>query len=380
MFTLEDHAAMREALALAERGLYTTTPNPRVGCVIVRGVQVGAQAAIQAGVHAGVHILGRGFTQPAGQNHAEIEALNDAHRQGHDVRGATAYVTLEPCSHHGRTPPCCDALIHAGLARVVAAMQDPNPLVSGRGLAALKAAGIAVECGLMEDAARELNQGFIARMTRGWPWVRVKLAASLDGRSALNNGQSQWITGSAARADGHAWRARACAILTGSGTVVRDDPALTVREVVTPRQPVRMLVDSALRISPETCLVRAGGLVIFTGSPDADRVQRFEAAGCEVVLLPGADGRVDLLAMLRELGRRQINELHVEAGAGLSGALLRNGLVDEILLYLAPVWLGPGMPSLDLPELDRLDQTLRWRIEDLARIGEDVRLRLRAHE
>jgi len=368
MFTPEDYVAMREALGLAECGLYTTTPNPRVGCVIVRGAQ------------AGVSVIGRGFTQPAGQNHAEIEALNDAQRQGHDVRGATAYVTLEPCSHQGRTPPCCDALIRAGLARVVAAMEDPNPMVSGRGLAALKAAGIQVDCGLMGDAARELNLGFFKRMTRGWPWVRVKLAASLDGRSALNNGQSQWITGGAARADGHAWRARACAILTGSGTVLRDDPALTVREVVTPRQPVRMLVDSGLRISPEAALVCAGGLVIFTGNPDADRVQRMEAAGCEVVSLPGADGRVDLPAMLRELGQRQINELHVEAGAGLSGALIRKGLVDEIVLYLAPVWLGPGLPSLDLPELAGLDQALRWRIEDLARVGEDVRLRLRPHE
>jgi len=379
MFTPEDHAAMREALALAERGLYTTTPNPRVGCVIVRGAQGGAEAGAHNGAQA-VQVLGRGFTQPAGQNHAEIEALNDAHRQGHDVRGATAYVTLEPCSHHGRTPPCCDALIRAGLARVVAAMEDPNPLVSGRGLAALKAAGIQVDCGLMADAARELNLGFVARMTRGWPWVRVKIATSLDGRSALNNGHSQWITGSAARADGHAWRARACAILTGSGTALRDDPALTVREVLTPRQPVRMLVDGDLRISPEARLVRAGGLVIFTGNPDADRVQRLVNAGCELVPLPGVDGRVDLSAVLRELGRRQINELHIEAGAGLSGALLRSGLVDEILLYLAPVWLGPGLPSLDLPELESLDQALRWRLEDLARVGEDVRLRLRPRE
>ena len=229
-----DTEGMKLALEWAAKGLYTTSPNPRIGCVIARDGRV----------------IGAGVTQPAGQDHAEIQAMKDAQARGHDVRGATAYVTLEPCNHHGRTPPCSDALVRAGLGRVVAAMEDPNPLVAGQGLAKLAAAGIEVSSGLLAQQAYELNIGFFSRMTRGLPWVRMKTAASLDGMTALHNGQSQWITGPEARADGHAWRARACAILTGIGTVKADDPQLNVRAVDTPRQPRRIVVDSRLDISP----------------------------------------------------------------------------------------------------------------------------------
>lgn len=362
MFSAEDHDFMQRALDLAKRGLFTTTPNPRVGCVLVRDGEV----------------LGEGFTQPAGLNHAEIEALHNARTRGNDPRGATAYVSLEPCSHFGRTPPCTNALVDAGIARVVAAMEDPNPLVSGKGLEILRAAGIEVRCGLLEKEARELNLGFVSRMTRGRPWVRLKLAASLDGQSALVNGQSQWITGGAARRDGHAWRARACAVLTGIGTVRLDDPTLNVRYVETPRQPPRIVVDSRLQISLDSKLVRSAA----AGSPvlvvHAVRHERQEAElkerGCELLLLPDPNGKVDLSGLLAELGRRFINELHVEAGSKLNGSLVRARLVDELLLYLAPSLLGRGQPMIELPALESLEERWQFSIRELEMVGDDVRL------
>lgn len=358
MFTPEDHAHMRAALALAERGLFITTPNPRVGCVIVRhGV-----------------VIGQGHTQPAGHNHAEVEALADARRGGHDPAGATVYVTLEPCSHFGRTPPCVNALIEARVGLVIAAMEDPNPRVAGSGLAALRHAGIEVRCGLLEREAFEMNIGFIARMTRGRPWVRLKSATSIDGHPALLNGVSQWITGPAARADGHAWRARACAILTGSGTVRRDDPLLTVREVATPRQPPAVLVDSRLLIDLDAKLVRRGGLLVFAARPDPVKERELADRGCEVVLLPNADHKVDLAAMVDELGRREINELHVEAGSRLGGALIRAGVVDELLLYVAPSLLGEAMPMFDLPALQTLEARQTLRFQSVAMVGDDLRV------
>jgi len=357
-FTAADHRWMAQALQLAERGLWTTSPNPRVGCVLL--APSGA-------------VVGEGWHEKAGEAHAEIHALRAA---GEQARGATAYVTLEPCSHHGRTPPCAEALIAAGVARVVAAMEDPNPLVAGRGLAALRAAGIEATCGLLEDAARELNIGFVSRMTRGRPWLRLKAAASLDGKTALNNGASQWITGPEARRDGQRWRARACAILTGIGTVRDDDPQLNVREVDTPRQPLRVIVDSRLETPLTARILQGGGPVLVAGAvTDAAKMAALRAAGAEVAILPNGEGKVDLLALLTELGRRGINEIHAEAGYKLNGSLLRAGLVDELLLYLAPCLLGHAAAGLfSLPELERLDGRQRLYIRDLRQVGADIRL------
>ncbi len=357
----DDLAAMRAALDEARKGLYITTPNPRVGCVIVRDGQ----------------IIARGHTQPAGQAHAEVHALQDAAARGIDVRGATAYVTLEPCSHHGRTPPCCDALVASGIARVVAALEDPNPLVAGQGVARLRAAGIAVDIGLLADEAADINIGFLHRMKHGRPWVRMKIAASLDGGTALTNGTSQWITSSAARDDGHAWRAQACAILTGIGTVQQDDPQLNVRAVQTPRQPRRIIVDSKLDIAPAAKVLQGGGSWIFAARHDAPREAVLRAAGHEVIVLPNASGKVDLDALMLELGRRQINELHVEAGTKLNGSLLRAGCVNELLLYVAPCLLGPAQGLANLPELQDLSGRIALEFIDIARLGPD--LRLRAH-
>lgn len=346
---------MARALRLAEKGLFTTTPNPRVGCVIVKD---GA-------------VLGAGWHARAGEAHAEIHALNAA---GNLARGATAYVTLEPCSHHGRTPPCADALIAAGVARVVAAMRDPNPQVGGNGLEMLRAAGIACEDGLMEAEARELNIGFVSRMTRGRPWVRLKVAASLDGKTALNNGRSQWITGPAARRDGHAWRARACAILTGVGTVRDDDPRLTVRDIETSRQPPRVVVDSHLETPPAARILEGGNALIAAASEDAAKIAALRAAGAEVIVLPNPRGKVDLPRLLQVLAERGVNELHVEAGHKLNGSLLREGLVDELLLYFAPTLLGSGREMFPLPELTDLSGRRDLRIVDLRRIGADIRI------
>jgi diaminohydroxyphosphoribosylaminopyrimidine deaminase/5-amino-6-(5-phosphoribosylamino)uracil reductase len=341
--------------------MYITAPNPRVGCVIVKdGVVIGA-----------------GHTQPAGQAHAEIQALRDAAARGNDVRGATAYVTLEPCSHHGRTPPCSSALVRAGLGRVVAAMLDPNPLVAGRGLAQLEAAGIAVSPAVspgLADAAYELNIGFFSRMMRARPWVRVKSAASLDGMTALHSGESQWITGPEARADGHAWRARACAILTGIGTVKADDPQLSVRGIDTPRQPRRIIVDSRLEIALDARVLQGAACWIVAAVRDAAKEAALRAGGHEVIVLPNAAGKVDLPALMLELGRREINELHVEAGSKLNASLVREGCVDELLVYLAPCLIGAGQGMFALPAPARLADRRQLRFHEFKQVGADVRI------
>lgn len=359
---IDDLQAMRIALQLAGESMNITSPNPRVGCVIVRDGEIIAQ----------------GRTQPAGQAHAEAAALRDAQQRGADVRGATAYVTLEPCSHHGRTPPCADALLASGVSRVVAAIEDPNPLVAGAGMAKLREAGIVTETGLLADEAREMNIGFFSRMQRGRPWVRMKIAASLDGGTALLNGQSQWITSEAARADGHAWRARACAILTGIGTVEQDDPQLTVRGIDTPRQPQRIVLDSALQIRPDARVLQGGGSSwIVTTAGDASREAPLAAAGAEIIRLPETSGKVDLHALMQELGRRQINELHVEAGFKLNGSLLRAGVVDELLVYMAPCLLGTAQGMARLPELSDLGERWQFGFHQVLQVGEDLRMLLR---
>lgn len=353
---------MARALRLAERGLATTTPNPRVGCVIVQPDGQGGR------------VVGEGWHERAGWPHAEIHALRTA---GHQARGATVYVSLEPCSHHGRTPPCADALIDAGVTRAVAAMADPNPQVAGRGIELLTLAGVRAEVGLLEGEARELNIGFAMRMTRGRPWVRLKTAASLDGKTALENGVSQWITGPAARADVQHWRARSCAILTGSGTVLADNPQLNVRLPDTVRQPLRVVVDSRLA-TPASARVLQGGALVACAVGDPAREANLAAAGAEVLCLPGGDGRVDLAALLTELARRGVNEVHVEGGAGLNGALLAAGLVDEWLAYLAPVVLGDRARGLfGMPPLAEMAGRHGFALLDVRQIGADLRLRLR---
>lgn len=350
---------MRRALALAEGVLYTTSPNPRVGCVIVRDGQV----------------LGEGATQPAGGPHAEVQALRAAQALGLPVRGATVYVTLEPCSHHGRTPPCVDALVAAAPARVVVAMGDPNPRVNGQGLARLCAAGIAVTGGVCLDEALALNVGFVARMSRGTPWLWAKMAASLDGRSALPNGRSQWITGEAARADGHHWRARSCAVLTGIGTVLADDPRLDVRHVATSRPPRKIVLDSQLRMPVGARLLDGTETWVFCAREDAARAAELAARNARVVCLPGKDGRVDLAGVMRWLGEHGINEIHAEAGAVLTGALLQAGCVDELLAYMAPVLLGEGAGMATLPLIEDLGLARRFEFVDVCRLGADIRLR-----
>ncbi|MBL8527553.1 MAG: bifunctional diaminohydroxyphosphoribosylaminopyrimidine deaminase/5-amino-6-(5-phosphoribosylamino)uracil reductase RibD [Burkholderiales bacterium] len=352
----EDYGFMARALRLAERGLYTTTPNPRVGCVIVRDGTV----------------VGEGWHERAGEPHAEIHALRAA---GDRARGATVYVSLEPCCHHGRTPPCVDALIEAGVARTVAAMQDPNPRVAGAGLARLRAAGIETAAGVLEAEAREVNIGFVSRMMRGRPWVRMKIAASLDGKTALLNGRSQWITGADARRDGHRFRARACAVLTGFGTVRDDDPRLTVRDVDTPRQPLKIVVDSRIETPPDAKVMMRGNVLVFAAIDDRARRVALEDRGAEVVLLPNAVRKVDLDGMMRELGRRELNEVHVEAGFKLNGSLLTAGVVDELVLYLAPCLLGDAARGLfDLPALDDLGERRALAIRDVRHVGADLRM------
>ncbi len=293
---------------------------------------------------------------------------------GSQAGGATVYVSLEPCVHHGRTPPCTDALIAAGVTRVVAAMQDPNPEVAGKGLAALTGAGIAAESGVLEAEARELNIGFVSRMTRGRPWVRMKIASSLDGKTALLNGRSQWLTGAAARRDGHRWRARACAVLTGIGTVRDDDPQLTVREVETPRQPLRVVVDSRLE-TPIAARVLAGGALVVAAVEDKAKISALQGQGAEVVVLPNAAGKVDLDHLMQELGRRGINEVHVEAGFKLNGSLLAEGLVDELVFYLAPHLIGDAASGMfHLPALEDLDDRRELKIHDLRMTGGDIRI------
>lgn len=347
---------MARALRLAERGLFTTTPNPRVGCVLVNYGE----------------IVGEGWHKKTGEAHAEICALRAA---GGAAHGATAYVTLEPCSHHGNTPPCFEALVAAGIRRVLIAMIDPNPIVSGRGMAKLKAAGIATTCGLLENEARELNLGFVSRMQRGRPWVRLKVAASLDGKTALNNGQSQWITDNPARQDGHRWRARSCAILTGAGTVRCDNPQLNVRDITTQRQPLKIIVDSRLELSSQARLFDGNAVLVVTAMENFEHIDRLRAVGAEVLVLPNQRGRVDLSALMLELGRRGINELHVEAGATLNGALLENDLVDELLLYLAPCLIGDNARGLfDLPPLASLSMKKQLVVREWRTVGKDLRL------
>ncbi len=355
-----DSQWMSRALQLAERGLYTTSPNPRVGCVLVKDGQ----------------IIGEGWHERAGEPHAEVHALRAAGGMAL-ASGATAYVTLEPCSHHGRTPPCADALIAAGISRVVVAMQDPNPLVAGRGVDRLRAAGIEVECSLMETAARELNIGFFSRMTRGLPWVRSKIAASLDGRTALANGASKWITGEAARRDVQLSRARSCAVLTGVGTVLADDPQLNVR-IASERQPLRVVLDSELRMSPDAKILQGGGVLIYTSTTNANKQAALQAGGAEVVLMPGSNTQVDLQAVLCDLAQRGINEVLVEAGRTLNGALFKAGLVDELVLYLAPQLLGDmarGMANLG--ELTQLNQRVELAWQDVRQVGQDIRITAR---
>jgi diaminohydroxyphosphoribosylaminopyrimidine deaminase/5-amino-6-(5-phosphoribosylamino)uracil reductase len=353
---ISDSRWMAQALHLAERGLFTTSPNPRVGCVLVKNEVM----------------IGEGWHERAGEPHAEVNALRGA---GGLARGATAYVTLEPCSHFGLTPPCSDALIQAGVARVVVAMQDPNPLVAGKGLSKLQAAGILVESGLMEAEARALNVGFVSRMTRTMPWVRSKIALSLDGRTALANGESQWITGEAARRDVHVWRARSCAVLTGIDTVLEDDAQLTVRHIATTRQPLRVVLDSHLRISPQAKFFNGGSVLVLGAINDAEKIGTLENVGAKVEVLADESGRVNLEAALRHLAKLGCNEVLVEAGRTLNGALLKAGLVDELILYFSPQLLGDvarGMAQLG--ELTSLNQSVELAWQDVRQVGGDLRI------
>ncbi len=360
--------AFQHASAQAALATLGSDPNPRVGCVIV---------------DVSGRLLGQGHTQRVGEAHAEIMALRAAREAGHDVRGATACVTLEPCCHHGRTPPCCDALIEAGVHRVLVAQQDPNPLVAGQGIARLRAAGIEVSVLQSDDpaaqAARALNIGFFSRMIRKTPWVRMKIAASLDGKTALDNGTSQWITSDAARTDGHAWRTRASAVLTGIGTVLADNPRLDVRRVDTPRQPHRVVVDSRLETPLDAHLLRDGRtLCIYAAVPDDTKKAALEARGATVVYRPGqqtgTQSKVDLAAMLRDLATREINELHVEAGHLLNGSLIREGLVDEFVIYLAPKLIGQGRDMASFGPLSELSQAIALEFKSTAMLGPDLRI------
>jgi diaminohydroxyphosphoribosylaminopyrimidine deaminase/5-amino-6-(5-phosphoribosylamino)uracil reductase len=355
MFTSADHGFMTRALELARLGLLTATPNPRVGCVIVKD---GA-------------IVGEGWHRRAGEPHAEVIALGEA---GGRARGATVYVTLEPCSHFGRTPPCVEALVEARVGRVIAAMEDPNPTVNGRGLTRLREAGVDVRCGLLQHEATELNIGFVSRMARARPWVRLKAATSLDGLTALPDGTSQWITGEAARRDGHAWRARACAILTGIGTVRDDDPQLTVRLVETARQPVKVLVDSRLEVDLDARILHGAPTWIACAVENPGKERELRDRGCEVIRVPDAWGKVDLAALMTDLAARGLNEVHVEAGHKLNGSLVRAGMVDELLVYVAPALLGKGLGVFDLEPPPGLDKRRTLRFTDVERIGPDLRL------
>lgn len=359
MFSKQDHIFMSRALQLAERGLWSTDPNPRVGCVIVNQDSV----------------IGEGWHERAGEAHAEINALQQA---GEAASGATAYVTLEPCSHHGRTPPCCDALIESGISEVVIAMQDPNPLVSGEGITRLEKAGIKVRSGLMQDQAASLNPGFISRMQRRRPWVRLKLGVSLDGRTAMRSGESQWITGPEARADVQRMRARSSAILTGSGTVFHDDPSMTVRIEDVGRQPLRVVVDSLLSMPADAKMLHDGhGLLIATTVDEEDeRYAELTATGALIHSFPSASGKVnsrDLLVYLAEA--HECNEVHVEAGSVLCGILLEQQLVDEIVIYMAPVIMGSNARGMfDMPQLESMAQRMQLKISDIRSVGNDWRI------
>ncbi len=349
---------MRHALELAGRCSVRTSPNPRVGCVIVKDGR----------------IIGEGFTQPVGGNHAEIEALNHAVSMNEALQGTTVYVTLEPCSHHGRTPPCAEALIRARVGKVVVAMEDPNPLVAGQGFRKLKEAGIDVECGVLEQQAREINLGFLSRVERGRPWVRVKIATSLDGKTALPNGESQWITSEAARLDGHRWRMKADAVMTGIGTVLTDDPQLNVRLPDAVRQPIRIVVDSHLKTPLDARVLGQGSVWLFAANASPLRIDALKGKGAEVFADINDTGRVNLDEMMQILAGREINEVHVEAGATLSGALVEAGLVDELLLYMAPCCLGRGRDMLGIHALSSLEDRIALDIREVTPIGEDLRI------
>ena len=361
MFSAADHEYMTRALRLAEQGMYTTMPNPRVGCVVAKDG----------------HIIGEGFHLRAGEPHAEVHALRMA---GEAARGADVYVTLEPCSHHGRTPPCAEALIQAGVRRVITAMHDPNPRVSGKGLANLASHHIQTASGLMESQARALNPGFISRMTHGRPFVRSKMAASLDGKTSLSNGVSQWITGEAARKDVQHWRARSCAILTAFPTVDFDDPMMTVRlpdliEKKQGGQPLRVVVDSRLKISEQAQILQDGNVLIaYAADPDS-RAETLQHTGAELMQLPDPNGQVCLRSLLRALAEREINEVLVEAGAGLNGALQQLGLIDEYLFYYAPVLIGDaGKGMFSMTALTEMSQRIQLEIMDIRHVGEDIRV------
>ena len=357
---VDDYRYMARALTLAQHGLYSTDPNPRVGCVLVRDHQ----------------IIGEGWHERAGEAHAEIKALEAA---GARAQGATAYVTLEPCCHHGRTPPCTDALLNAGIARMVAAMADPNPQVAGRGLAQLRAAGVDVDCGLLEKEARAINPGFIQRMTQDRPFVRIKLAMSLDGRTALASGKSQWLTGEAARRDVQRLRARSSAILTGIGTVLADDPRLNIRLPEAARQPLRVILDTELRTPPTArILQRPGSALIFTAVADWTAQAPLRAAGAEIAVMPRCDAGLSLRKIMAELTHRECNEIHVECGPTLAGALLQAGLMDELVIYLAPLLLGDRARGLfQLPELLNMQERQELEILEMRAVGRDWRITLR---
>lgn len=357
MFTAADYTHMAQALRLAERGLWTTDPNPRVGCLIVRDDEV----------------VGEGWHERAGEPHAEINALRQA---GDRARAATVYVTLEPCSHHGRTPPCAEALLNAGVARVVAAMVDPNPKVSGEGLALLEQAGIETSVGLLEAEARQLNPGFISRFTRGRPYVRCKLAMSLDGRTALASGESKWITGEAARDDVQRLRARSSVIVTGINTVLADDARLSARVEGTVKQPDRVVLDSTLRIAPTAqVLQQAGQSWIATASHDTVKRQALQQVGAKLLDLPVVKEELDLHALLQQLNELQYNEVLIEAGPTLSGAFLEAGLIDELVIYMAPHLLGDSAHGLiHLPLLEKMEQRVALELKDMRQVGDDIRL------
>jgi diaminohydroxyphosphoribosylaminopyrimidine deaminase/5-amino-6-(5-phosphoribosylamino)uracil reductase len=365
----QDVFFMRQALALAEGALYVPSPNPRVGCVLVRDAKV----------------IGAGATQRVGSHHAEVMALKDMAARGNDASGATMYITLEPCSHHGRTPPCVDAIIAARPTRVVFAHFDPNPSVAGRGMRRLREAGIVVDVGICADEALAINPGFVSRMTRALPYVWMKIAASLDGKTGLTNGVSQWITGPEARADGHHWRARSCVVLTGIGTVRADNPKMNVRHVVTARQPRRAVIDPGFEINDDAAVLSGEGAIVFTGDQNAEKAARFADRGITVVNVPEdspapagqARRRIDMRAMMRWLAEHDTNEVHVEAGSGLNGALLQADCVDELLVYMAPMLLGEGLSMAQLPSLTKLEGVQRFEFTDVTRFGADVRLRAR---
>ena len=368
MYNAVDHQFMSQALAEAQKSLYLSNPNPRVGCVIVKDGQV----------------IGRGHTQRVGGPHAEVQALADAKANGFEAEDSTVYVTLEPCNHTGKTPPCVDALINAKPAMVIAAMSDPNPLVAGKGLERLRAAGMDVRCGLLGAEAEALNPGFISRMTRGLPWVRMKIASTLDGKTALPHGQSQWITGPLARADGHHWRAQACAILTGVGTVKEDNPTLNVRDIKTERQPWKIIIDSKLETPLDANIlknVEQSGVILVCASLDSEaskaKAKTLENVGVQVIAMANAYGKVDLPKLFAYLAQeRHMNEIHIEAGFKLNGSLLREDCVNELLLYYAPFFMGEGIGMVNISPLTALAERQDWQFMDQELFGPDLRVRL----